>query len=441
MLNFPVESNSKKDYREDSTPPPSLKLTTFNINNLDENIQQIVFSFLPLIGKLRLQQTSSTFFKAVKLTLSEKNDLLKMAIEYGKKYGKKDPIKSLLVKYGHDIEELNLSPWKATVEAKFLEEIMPCCPRLINLRLVDSGINDSSLKTLSTLKRLKVLNLSYNRIDVEGTKIIAKNLKQLTSLSFTFSSFKDEGVRTLAEGLPDLTELNLPGCQFGPQAARAIAKLERLTSLTLFGNDSFGNQSVRALATGLPALTHLSLYACSIKESGAYIIAERFQHLNFLNLGDNHYNGMQKAQNFAARLSALTNLDLSGWRINNLQVQELAKKMTALKKLNLQVCQIGVDGAKAIADLQFLTSLNLGSNPIGSKGAQALASKLSSLTELCLHSCGIGKNGAKAIAAGLPELTSLNLGSNYIGDDMFEELTEKLTKLQSLTLATNWKIP
>jgi hypothetical protein len=82
-----------------------------------------------------------------------------------------------------------------------------------------------------------------------------------------------------------------------------------------------------------------------------------------------------------------------------------------LISLDLSSCQVGDDGAVALATLIRLTSLELSSNEIGDAGVRALTA----LTALDLYDNRVGDAGAQAIAT-LHSLTTLHLAINPIGD-------------------------
>ena len=152
----------------------------------------------------------------------------------------------------------------------------------------------------------------------------------------------------------------------------------------------------------------------------------------------------------------LTHLDLSG---NELDVEALASVLVGnavLTDFDLSRNQIGVEGAKVLADalksgMAVLTDLNLRDNDIGPEGAKALADALMSgtavlnrlvldqnsvgdegavalgealksnktLKELDLYGCNIGAEGGKALAAalGTAVLTSLDVGYNDLDEE------------------------
>ncbi|WP_395461041.1 hypothetical protein [Wolbachia endosymbiont (group B) of Ablattaria laevigata] len=142
-----------------------------------------------------------------------------------------------------------------------------------------------------------------------------------------------------------------------------------------------------------------------------------------------------------ANLTNLTQLDLSYNNIDKEGAKALAdSNLTNLTQLNLNYNQIGKEGAEALADsnLTNLTQLNLSYNQIGNEGAKALAN-LTNLTQLDLISNQIGNEGAKALGNGnLTNLTQLGLQFNYIDAEGAKALADSnLTKLTQLDLSVN----
>ncbi|WP_264683214.1 leucine-rich repeat domain-containing protein [Wolbachia endosymbiont (group B) of Euphydryas aurinia] len=144
-----------------------------------------------------------------------------------------------------------------------------------------------------------------------------------------------------------------------------------------------------------------------------------------------------------SNLTNLTQLDLHRNNIGHEGAKALAKSnLTNLTELNLSYNNIGHEGAKALANsnLTNLTELNLSYNNIGHEGAKALAkSNLTNLTKLDLSFNMIGHEGAKALAkSNLTNLTQLGLLFNLIDAEGAEALADSnLTNLTQLNLSVN----
>lgn len=122
-------------------------------------------------------------------------------------------------------------------------------------------------------------------------------------------------------------------------------------------------------------------------------------------------------------LRGLSSLDLTMNAIQASGAHALAGvPFGALKFLFLLGCDVGTQGAEALAasqSMKSLTVLALSGNSVGDAGAAALAGSpyLTSLTLLDLGANGIGSKGALAIANSttLESLESLELSGNDVG--------------------------
>lgn len=124
--------------------------------------------------------------------------------------------------------------------------------------------------------------------------------------------------------------------------------------------------------------------------------------------------------------------------------------LSRLRALHLTDCQIGDDGAIALArspHLSQLQTLRLGHNSIGDRGTEALTASpyLTNLTTLVLHGNLIGDLGAQLLAASdrWPDLLSLDLSDNLIGVAGAEALASsagypRLTRLDVSNQFKGW---
>ncbi|WP_419214458.1 hypothetical protein [Wolbachia endosymbiont of Rhagoletis cingulata] len=139
-------------------------------------------------------------------------------------------------------------------------------------------------------------------------------------------------------------------------------------------------------------------------------------------------------------------LVLSKIRVNISKLISFLQENKSITHLSLDTCNIGKEGAEALANsenLKNLTTLDLSWNLIGKEGAEALANSenLKNLTTLDLSWNSIGK-GAEALAnsENLKNLTTLNLRGNFIGKEGAEALanSENLKNLTMLDLRENF---
>jgi Ras of Complex, Roc, domain of DAPkinase/Leucine rich repeat/Leucine Rich repeat len=184
------------------------------------------------------------------------------------------------------------------------------------------------------------------------------------------------------------------------------------------------------------SLQALSLMGCGVQDDDCDLLG-KIVGLTSLNLWDNQI-GVEGAKAIAQQLPGLTSLHLWHNQIGDEGAKAIAQELSGLTFLNLWENQIGVNGAKEIAErLSRLTSLHLWHNQIGDEGAKAIAQELSGLTSLDLGSNKIGDEGAKAIAQELSGLTSLHLWHNQIGVEGAKAIAQQLSGLTFLNLGNN----
>jgi len=140
----------------------------------------------------------------------------------------------------------------------------------------------------------------------------------------------------------------------------------------------------------------------------------------------------------------LRECDFLSHKGNQLLLGEALRVNSGLTTLYITSCQLGDQGAQAIAEAfhtkSTLQQLGLNDNRLGDQGAQAIAEALhgnSSLISLNLRSNSIGDRGARAIATALhtnSTLQSLDLQDNEIGDQGAQVLAGALASNSSLQL-------
>ena len=124
----------------------------------------------------------------------------------------------------------------------------------------NANISQSASQMFNFDVNATTLDLSYNKIGVEGARALALNLanvKCLTTLDLSYNKIGDEGARALALNIANakcLTTLNLSYTNVGDEGARALAlnlaNAKCLTTLDLSGN-KIGDEGARALALNL----------------------------------------------------------------------------------------------------------------------------------------------------------------------------------------------
>lgn len=261
-------------------------------------------------------------------------------------------------------------------------------------------------------------------LDAERARALGA-LRSLTTLNLRGMSVQPEGLRALA-ALDRLTSLELD-VEDSVEDARIIATMSGLTSLALHGQLDL--DGVRALEP-LTGLASLTLRSCDVDDEVARILATRTR-LTSLTLNRNALTA--DGIRILAGLTGLTTLDL-GENLVRLEGARALAAMTSLTSLTLTAGLVPADGVRALAALPSLQTLGLARNYFGDEGAIAAAT-MTTVAALDLDDCGITDRGARALAA-LPQLRSLRARGNRIGDEGARALAA-VTTLTSLDLFDN----
>ena len=302
--------------------------------------------------------------------------------------------------------------YKAATKVLRASSAFSCLRALHKLKVNTKAMLDCSTAeqlghALGNLPQLACLDLSRNRIRVDGAVALAPALTCLTSLTSL-----------------DLSRANL-GDSAAYALARALGALSHLAHLDLGLNDlDAGATAALAPSLGnLAALTFLNLRDCDLGPSAARAVAPAL-----------------------CRLSQLAHLDLFWSYVREDPDAALAQPLallTALTFLNLGGVGEHIDFlAPSLGSLSRLAHLNLDRGCLGDDGAAALAphlARLTALTALNLRGTEFRGSGAAALAPALARLTrlvSLNLCENAIGDDGARHLAPALARLTSLSKAT-----
>jgi len=263
-------------------------------------------------------------------------------------------------------------------------------------------------------KAVTKLDLSKNKIGVEGAKLIGEALKTnttLTELDLSNSNIEVEGAKVIGEALginTTLTQLCLGWNNIGVEGSKVIGE---------------------ALKTNTK-LTELDLSHNNVGIEGARVIGEVLKTNTTLTELDLSHN----------------NIEYEGARV----IGEALKTNTTLTKLYLSKNNIGVEGAKVISEVlktnTTLTKLYLSNNSIGDEGAKLIDKALrtnTTLEILILPDNNIGDEGAKVIGETLKTnitLRKLFLFNNNIGVEGTKAICEALkinTTLSELLLTKN----
>ena len=342
-----------------------------------------------------------------------------------------------------------------------------------SLKKLDIGDNQLGVKgslvlaeMLSCNKSLTELNLGWcNFFDVKFTMLIASGMHHNTSLKkldISRNKLGMEGSVALAEILScnkSLTELHLSVSEAElREIARELLHNASLKKLDISCN-KLGMEGSVALAEMLSSnksLTELNLGWCHLPEAGLREIARGLLQNTSLKKLDISCNkpGMEGSVALAEMLScnkSLTELNLGLCHLPEAGLREIARGLlqnTSLKKLDISHNNLRMEGSVAVAEMlscnKSLTELNLEWCVIPVAGLRKIARGLlqnTSLKKLDIsHNNSLGMEGSVALAEMLScnkSLTELNLWLFHIPDAGLREIARELlqnTSLQTLTL-------
>ncbi|MCI0358830.1 MAG: hypothetical protein L0211_10145 [Planctomycetaceae bacterium] len=106
-------------------------------------------------------------------------------------------------------------------------------PNLQHLRIRGRGIGNGSLREISKIKTLRILNLPQGRFDDAGLELLAE-LPKLESLRFGSSLVTDAGMKSLAR-FPAIERLHLIDVPITDAGLAELGSIERLQSLYVDG--------------------------------------------------------------------------------------------------------------------------------------------------------------------------------------------------------------
>ncbi|KAI3512690.1 hypothetical protein L1887_20008 [Cichorium endivia] len=342
--------------------------------------------------------------------------------------------------------------------------------RSLNLSFdfLDKEIMKTGLERLSSLKKLEVLDLSWNDdidndilpslttltslkiLDLSDTSLngnfsinefaALENLEMLDLTGCSFNgAFEIEGFERVSV-LRKLKTLNLADNEFDESVITSLKTLPSLTNLDLSHNPMSGPFSTQEFAA-LENLEMLDLTGCGF--NGAFEIqgSERvslLRKLKTLNLGSNGFN--ESVIISLNSLPSLTNLDLSGnYFTGPFPAQELSH-LTNLEELDLSFTQLNdtnIQACKTLSRLKRLESIYLSRNNFN-KSIISCLSVLPSLKILDLtYSFLEGISFPSQEFLNLPDLEVLLLSSNGFNGTIPMEAFASFSHLELLDLSDN----
>jgi len=256
-------------------------------------------------------------------------------------------------------------------------------PDLRRVWLYECAPESTAFAALQTLRHLEYLDIwAREAIDARGFEAIfaCQSLKHLSVEGFA----RESQDWTKVQQRSNLTSLGLLDFEFGSESARALLKFEGLRALRLGGSTwegvvslpatlrvlnlrrtGFGDAQAVAL-TECNELTSLDLGSSRISNASAKVIAS-LRSLQSLSLARCSVDG----EFLRALPSSLVLLDLSGTRVDDTDLRELANRTPRLSTLLLYGTSVTADGILFLARLPELRSIRL---PGGDMSASELAS-------------------------------------------------------------------
>ena len=223
----------------------------------------------------------------------------------------------------------------------------------LNLSYVRT-LKDADLAPLAQMQSLKTLDMSSTVITDTGMSQLVK-IPQLSSLVLSYVQVTDAGLKTLAKK-QTLTQLQFYNGQFTDAGLAEIAKLPKLKHLELARCRKLTDKGLKVLAN-MKALEHLNLRSLAIKNAGLESLKDH-KTLKQLNISSCTSLSMSCASTLAT-LKALHTLDLSNNRWVNTTVMRKLKVVPGLKDLNLTSTSVSSVSAKYIADMKNLETLRI----------------------------------------------------------------------------------
>jgi len=288
--------------------------------------------------------------------------------------------------------------------AEHLSELVAAHPRLQELVLADSGLEDGALGALGGLSRLSALDLSgCDTLTGSGLARLASGFGALEELELRgCRRMGDSGLKAVC-GLPTLVSLGLEGCRNltnGPNGLRQLSRLTLLQRLNLKHCELLSDAGLDAL-TSLKRLDNLSIGGCRrVTNSGLASLSHLTTTLTDLDLSDCP-KITDRGLRHLAPLTALEVLDLSETSIKGHGLRVLATRLVRLNELAFEHCASLEDIALAhVARVTSLQKLSLHHcTGLTDAGATRLTA-LTCLRELDLSQCqGITEAGVDPLAA------------------------------------------
>ncbi|CAB4036828.1 NLR family CARD domain-containing 3-like, partial [Paramuricea clavata] len=297
------------------------------------------------------------------------------------------------------LKKLNLSNNNLDGITVILQEILPSLNYLEELRLSNVRLNGDDCnkiyESLKFLRSLKYFDLSINAIGPDGTRALANILKEiplLEGLDVSKSCIKEYAIDLFCKALVPLNKLrhlNLSGNRIDIEILDDALSLppnlqELILSDIIHGGKLFVNMIPLQHQLRILHLSKIKLRLCDADRLAAMLSSFRLLQELVLTNVDVADRKCEKIFSAIKLLKNLKKLDLGGMKVNNGKAFiEIFSSLLFLKEIVFPDVLIHDDGVigcfDALRSLTYLKNLHLGRSTITQTGAVTLANVLPSL--------------------------------------------------------------
>ena len=374
------------------------------------------------------------------------------------------------------------------IEEKYRREFLHCCfDEYLNAESVNlSSMGISKFEVVIISDCLKInntlceLNLSSNRITVEGAKRFAEVIKVNTTLerlNISHNAISDGGIIAISDCLKinsRLCELNLSSSCITVEGSKRLAEAIQINTTLQELNISknyISKEGVMRIVEACTINKTLHKLVCThnnLSKSGLAAINEYIRKENAVQIFAASWNSIgsknsqlaikRTFQSLCVQQTDNDNIPEELWFIDEIEEKYRREFLHCCfdeylnaESVNLSSMGISKFEVVIISDCLILSSkvnkLNLSNNRMEGEGAKKLAEMLQEKTTvqiLDISQNAISDNGVSSITDGLKintTLCKLNLSNNQITDEgaeMFAEAIQVNTTLQELNISKNW---
>lgn len=336
----------------------------------------------------------------------------------------------------HGLKVIDLSYFKVTND--HISQLLKTCPQVEVLRANLQKVTLVGLEgSFVNLRELR-LDVSYN-ISEQTVQELLLHSPNVVVLNLSFcKNITINSIQFLAQHFPNLIQLGLGhGPMIDDLAVEQLVKLTKLEKLYL-GKTDITDSGAKNLAEKLIRLNCVDLVSCqNITDIGFQHIAENLKNLTILDIS--YCSGITVASDLriTEHLTKLTSLSIGGNYVTDLVMENITKRLTNLKFLDLSCCsELTNQGLRHVGErLINLTDLTLDNCPKLSDHGFGTMVHLAKLSKLKLIDLNINTQTFALIAENLKNLTSIQLSScSLLTDLTLKYLVENLSKLEEIVI-------